>query len=156
MTKDKKLLVAAIKDGTVIDHINSGHALKIIRLLNLASYSKLVTVGLNLPSKESGLKDLIKVANLELTPEEMSRVAIFAPNATINIIKDYTVSKKFKAEIPEVIEYVIVCPNPKCITNHEDINTKFHIECDKGKTKFSCNYCEKKYEESDIKEYKHN
>lgn len=156
MTKDKKLLVAAIKNGTVVDHINAGHALKIIRLLNLADHNKLVTVGLNLPSKATKIKDLIKVEGRELTPEEINRIAIFAPHGTINIIKNYEVVKKFHAEIPDVVEYVIVCPNLKCITNHENMNSKFHVLENKGEITLKCHYCEKSFAENEIKDYKNN
>ncbi|MFH1946569.1 MAG: aspartate carbamoyltransferase regulatory subunit [Candidatus Magasanikbacteria bacterium] len=155
MTK-KQLLVAAIKDGTVIDHIKAGHALKIIRLLNLADHNKLVTVGLNLPSKATKIKDLIKVEGRELTPEEINRIAIFAPQGTINIIKNYEVVKKFHAQIPDVVEYVIVCPNPKCITNHENMDSKFHALEEEKKITLKCHYCEKKFNEEEIKEYKNN
>ncbi|MBU2542439.1 aspartate carbamoyltransferase regulatory subunit [Patescibacteria group bacterium] len=156
MTKDKKLLVAAIKDGTVIDHIKAGHALKIIRLLDLANHKSLVTVGLNLPSRATKIKDLIKVEGRELTQEETNRIAIFAPQGTINIIKNYEVVKKFHAQIPDVVEYVIVCPNPKCITNHENMDSRFHVVEEKNKIILKCHYCEKSFSEREIKEYKNN
>ena len=153
MVKDKKLLVSAIQNGTVIDHIEKGNALQIITLLNLPSEQKVVTVGLNLPSKEMEYKDLIKVEGRELTQEEVNEVAILAPNASINIINDYEVSKKFNVEIPKTIDYVVVCPNPKCITNNERMETKFHItQNDKG-VNLKCHYCEKKYNKNEIKSY---
>ena len=124
----KTLSVAAIKNGTVIDHITAGHALKIVRLLNLADHNKIVTLGLNLPSKENKYKDIIKVEGRELNPKELRRVAIFAPHATINIIENYEIVKKFKTEMPETVEYVIVCPNPNCITNNEIMDSKFHVK----------------------------
>lgn len=155
MKKDfRAYKVFAIKEGTVIDHITAGHALKIIRLLNLADENRIVTVGLNFPSKKFGLKDLIKVENRELTPEEINRVAIFAPDATINIIKNHMVTKKFKAEIPAVIEYVVTCPNPQCITNHEDICTKFHVAYKNNSIYLKCHYCEKVFTEKEISQYK--
>jgi aspartate carbamoyltransferase regulatory subunit len=156
MTEDKKLLVAAIKDGTVIDRIDAGHALKIIRLLNLAGYKEIVTVGLNLPSKAIGQKDLIKIEKLELSPEQINSIAILAPKATINIIKDYEVVKKFNTKIPEVVKYLITCPNPKCITNHDSTETKFEITNENGLIYMKCYYCEKEFKESEITEYKHN
>lgn len=154
MIKEKtKLLVSAIKNGTVIDHIEKGNALQIVKLLNLPSEKKVVTVGLNLPSKEMGYKDLIKVEEKELTQAEVNEVAILAPNASINIIKNYEVFKKFNVEIPKIIEYVIVCPNSKCITNNERMETKFHVtKNDKG-VHLKCNYCEKKYTKNQIKKY---
>jgi len=156
MTKENKLLVAAIKNGTVIDHITAGQALKIIRLLNLPEYEKRVTVGLNLPSRAMGKKDLIKVEGKELAQEDVNRVAIFSPQSTINIIKDYKIIKKFQAEIPEMIEYVIVCPNPKCITNNEKMSSRFHVIVKRGKTKLKCHYCEKAFDRDEIREYKNN
>lgn len=152
----KQLLVSAIKNGTVIDHITVGHALKIIRLLNLADHNKVVTVGLNLPSKTMKIKDLIKVESRELTPEEISRVAILAPRASINIIENYRVAKKFHVNIPETIEYVVICPNPKCITNNENMNSKFHVLHENSKIKLKCHYCEKVFIQDEIREYKHN
>lgn len=156
MSDPKKLLVAAIKDGTVIDHITAGAALKIIRLLNLASHKKLVTVGLNLPSHAMGLKDLIKVEEREIVPAEINKIAILAPHASINIIKNYEVVKKFVVELPEIVEYVVVCPNLKCITNNESMSTKFHVTKEKDSLKLKCHYCEKTFRQDEIKEYKNN
>jgi len=148
--------VFTIKQGTAIDHITAGSALKIIRILNLAEHDKIVTVGLNFPSKQLRLKDIIKVENRELTPEEIARVAIFAPQATINIIRDFTVFKKFKAEIPKIIDYVIICPNPKCITNNEQMPSKFHVLNEKNVLKLKCHYCERAFKQTEIKDYKNN
>ncbi|TAN33263.1 aspartate carbamoyltransferase regulatory subunit [Patescibacteria group bacterium] len=152
--KEKKLLVNAIKNGTVIDHITAGSALKIIRILNLASHEKVVTVGLNLPSKSMGRKDLIKVAERELSPDEVSSVAILAPQASINIVKNYEIVKKFKIKLPEKIESVVVCPNPKCITNHEPMASVFFILPNGKHIKLRCKYCEKVFGHDDIREYR--
>ena len=152
----KTLLVSAIKDGTVIDHITAGHALKIVRLLNLADHNKIVTLGLNLPSKENKYKDIIKVESLELTPKELNRISIFAPHATINIINDYEIVKKFETEMPDTVEYVIVCPNPNCITNNEIMDTRFHVKEEGENIKLKCSYCEKTFDEKEIIEYKNN
>lgn len=156
MTEEKKLLVAAIKDGTVIDHIAARQALKIINILNLAEHNNLVTVGLNLPSKDFGVKDLIKIAKRELTPEEVNQIAILAPKASINIIRDYEIVNKFDVHIPGLIEHIIVCPNPKCITNNEDVDTKFHVIKRNGSVKIKCHYCEKIFNQEEIREYKNN
>ncbi|KKR99090.1 MAG: Aspartate carbamoyltransferase regulatory chain [Candidatus Magasanikbacteria bacterium GW2011_GWC2_41_17] len=154
MTQDKKLLVSAIKNGTVIDHINAGQALKIIRFLNLAAQNKLVTVGLNLPSKLMKIKDLIKVEDWEISLEEANQVALIAPQSTINIIKNYTVTKKFALKLPEKIEHLLVCPNPKCITNHEPMDSFFYVKLRKQKVEVSCKYCEKQFALDEIKDYK--
>jgi len=146
--------VFAIDAGTVIDHINAGQALKIIRILNLAEQHRVVSIGLNFTSKRLQFKDIIKVENMELSTEEINRVAIFAPHATINIIRNFKVYKKRKVEIPKIIDYVVVCPNPKCITNNEETNSKFYVISKNGQLKLKCHYCEKIFEEKDIREYK--
>ena len=154
MSTAKQLLVSAIKNGTVIDHITAGNALKIIRVLNLAAHQKIVTVGLNLPSRAMKQKDIIKVEGRELTPEEANRVAILAPLASINIIRNYEIVKKFRASLPQTIEHLIVCPNPKCITNHEPMDTSFYVRPNGSEPKLKCAYCEKTFHQSEIKEYK--
>ncbi len=148
----KQLLVSAIKNGTVIDHITAGQALKIIRLLNLPSYDKVVTVGLNLPSREMKHKDLIKVEGRELSEAEVNQVAILSPSASINIIREYEIVKKLKVRLPEKIEHIIVCPNPKCITNNERMDTVFHVNGGDS-VKLKCHYCEKIFKQDEIKDY---
>lgn len=154
MEKEKKLLVNAIQNGTVIDHITAGNALKIIKILNLPAHQKIVTVGLNLPSRTMKYKDLIKVEGRELTPEEANRVAILAPSATMNIVNNYTIVKKFELKIPKFIEQLLICPNPKCITNHETMDTFFYIIPNGSTVKIKCKYCEKTFCQDDITEYK--
>ncbi|MBI5728254.1 MAG: aspartate carbamoyltransferase regulatory subunit [Candidatus Magasanikbacteria bacterium] len=151
--QQKTLSVSAIKNGTVVDHIPAGAALTIIRLLNLPQGNKQVTVGLNLPSRATIYKDLIKVEERELTEDEANRVALLAPRATINIIKNYTVVKKFHVKIPENIHRVVVCPNPTCITNQERMATTFRVETKLDRVSLRCLYCEKIFAREDIKEY---
>lgn len=149
--------VFAIKQGTVIDHIEAGQTLNIIRLLNLASDKRIVSVGLNFPSQTQKLKDIVKVEDRELTPEEINRVAILAPKATINIIRNYQVYKKIKVTIPAIINHVIVCPNVKCVTNNDNTDTKFKVISNQNKQlKLKCYYCEKVYSQAEIREYKTN
>lgn len=150
----KTLLVSAIKDGTVIDHITAGRSLKIIELLRLPSEQATVTVGMHLPSKRLKHKDLIKIENRELTQQEANEIAILSPECTINIIKNYTVTKKFPISIPDRIERVIVCPNPRCITNHESMNTVFLVQGTKKGIILACYYCEKMFDEKEIQEYR--
>lgn len=145
-------MVAAIKNGTVIDHITAGHALKIVRFLSLPLHKKVVTVGLNLPSRAMGHKDIIKVEGRELTPEEMSEVAIVAPGATVNIIRNYRIVKKFSVTLPPTIERFVVCPNKSCITNHEPMDTRFALERRKTIT-LCCTYCEHLFSLDEITSY---
>jgi len=148
------LSVAAIEQGTVIDHIAAGNAIKIIRILDLAADDRQVTVGLNLASRSHGLKDLIKVSGKSLTKKEAASIAILAPEATVNIIKDFTITEKFPIEIPERAINIVVCPNPSCITNHEPMSTDFHITVSKGMIHLRCHYCEKRYHQHEILQYK--
>ena len=150
---NKTLSVAAIKHGTVIDHITAGYALRIIRLLDLAANKSQVTVGLNLPSKQLRYKDIIKVEGHELTPEEVNQIAVFSPKATINIIHDFKVKKKFTVHIPEVIEYIIICPNTRCVTNHERMKTRFWVTSTSQMVQLRCAYCSKQFSEDDIVAY---
>lgn len=152
---EKKLSVSAIKNGTVIDHITAGQALNIVKILNLSDHNKVVTVGINLPSKNMRHKDLIKVAEKEITPEEVTGFAFLAPHATVNIIKNYKVEKKFKADIPELVHRIIVCPNPQCISNNEQMESAFYILQKNGSIKLQCKYCEKIFWREEIKKYNH-
>ncbi len=150
----KTVSVAAIKDGTVIDHIPAGQALKIIYLLQLAEQRFKVTLGLHLTSSSIGHKDIVKIEDRFLTEKEAHDVAVFAPNATINIIKNYKVSSKISAKLPETIKRILVCPNPRCITEQEPVETLFMIEEFKQKVHLRCYYCEKVFERDEIKDYR--
>lgn len=149
--KEKTLSVSAIKEGTVIDHIQAGQSLKIIRLLRLAEENR-VTVGLNLKSRTKGLKDIIKIENVFLTEHQAAQIAIFSPAATVNVIENYAVSKKFRVQLPEAIAAVLSCPNPRCITNIEKIPTLFTLEENNSHVILRCKYCEKLFSRDDMKE----
>ncbi|MEK7084262.1 MAG: aspartate carbamoyltransferase regulatory subunit [Patescibacteria group bacterium] len=151
---NKTLSVSAIENGTVIDHITAGNALKIIRLLRLPEKDRQVTVGLNLKSHAMGRKDLIKVEDHEVTEEEAGRIAILTPRATINIIKKFAVKKKFIVQIPERIDRVLVCPNHTCITNHEKMSTSFLIHPFKKEFHLACRYCERIFLKDEITDYR--
>jgi aspartate carbamoyltransferase regulatory subunit len=142
--------VSAIRNGTVIDHITAGQALKIVLLLKLARHQKLVTLGLNLPSKTMTYKDLIKVEERELTPEEANQVAILSPKSTINIIQEYEVIKKFQVKLPPMLSGVFSCPNPKCISNHEAVTSSFSITQRHHSILLQCKFCRKTFSQNDI------
>lgn len=151
-TKEKTLAVSAIRNGTVIDHIDAGRGMKIVKLLRLAGHQKKVSLGLNLDSGLLGLKDLIKVEDRVLTQQEANQVAILAPEATINIIKEYEVVEKFKVIVPEILEGVIPCPNALCISNHEDAGSSLHIS-QNGKRciRLQCRYCRITFTQEEMK-----
>ena len=146
----KTLAVSAIKNGTVIDHITAGQAYRIVKFFNLGSHHKQITLGLNLPSDSMEYKDIIKIEEWELMPDQANQVAILAPRATINIIEDFKVTKKFKVSLPASISSVITCPNPKCISNHETINSFFHVLPSKPLVRLQCKYCRKMYTQNEL------
>ncbi len=148
----KQLKVDAIKDGTVIDHIPGGKAIHVLKILN-GSKGDTVSIGMNLVSAKFGRKDIVKIENHELSADEVNRIALIAPTASITIIRDYEVAEKRKVEIPEILENIAHCPNPNCITNVESIATRFdrYRDTEEGETGFMCHYCEKIYEADGLK-----
>lgn len=148
---NKTLSVSAIHNGTVIDHINPGQALRIIQMLRLLENKHRVTVGLNLSSEHMKLKDLIKIENHNLTKEEANKITIFAPEATINIIKNFEVVEKIIAHLPPQVGGVFSCPNPVCITHTEPVETSFVIKEEGKYVKLICNYCEKIFDRNHMK-----
>ena len=141
----KTLSVSAIQQGTVIDHITAGCAFKIVSLLRLEMVGTSVTLGANLLSDSLVRKDIIKIEDHELTCDEANKVAIFAPDATISIIEEYRVQKKFKVSIPKILDNAFPCPNARCITNHEPMGTRFIITSSHQNMLLHCDYCEKTF-----------
>ena len=143
----KMTSVAAIEHGTVVDHIEAGQGLRVVEILGLSSLKNRMSIGLNLPSSRLGLKDIIKIQDYILSPRDLGRVAILTPRATLNIIENYSCSKKEPIQLPEVIEEVIGCPNERCITNHESCSTAFTIT-ERGRSiLLQCRYCETVFSE---------
>jgi aspartate carbamoyltransferase regulatory subunit len=140
--KDKKLEVSAIENGTVIDHIPAKALFKVISILNLDKIDKQITFGTNLESKKLGLKAIIKLADTFFIDKEINKIALVAPQAKLNIIRDYHVVEKKVVEVPEEIIGIAKCMNPKCITNNEKIVTRFDV-VSKSEVKLKCRYCEK-------------
>jgi aspartate carbamoyltransferase regulatory subunit len=141
---DKQYKVFRIDNGTVIDHIVPTMALKIIDILGIKDQG-LVSIGINFDSGKVGKKDIIKYENVYLDKKETDLIALFSPHATINIIKDNAVVEKRKIEMPKVIESIIKCPNPTCVTNnYRDCDTRFIVErFDENSTIVRCFFCEK-------------
>lgn len=140
--KDKKLEVSAIKDGTVIDHIPAEKLFKVVNILNLKDIEGTITFGTNFKSDRLGKKAIIKLSDVFFKDRDINRIALVAPQAKLNIIKDYKVVEKKIVEVPDEMEGIVKCVNPKCITNHETVLTKFSV-VDKKKIQLRCNYCEK-------------
>lgn len=145
------LSVSAIKSGTVIDHIVAGQALRIIYLLNLQKNNNQVTIGLSLPSKRLGIKDLIKIESRVLTEEEANEIVIFAPVATINVIENFKVVDKIKTHLPSVTHGVFTCSNRLCVTQTEPIESCHYIHDHGKKITLICHYCEKEFDRDQVK-----
>lgn len=140
--KDKQLIVSAIKNGTVIDHVPAKNLFKVITILNLDSIDTQITFGTNLESKKLGSKAIIKISDKYFLDEEINRIALVAPQAKLNIIRDYEVIEKRVVEVPDSIIGIVKCVNPMCITNQEDVKTKFSV-ISKDEVALKCYYCEK-------------
>ena len=138
----KEMLVTAIENGTVIDHIPAEKTYKVVTLLQLDKLTTPVTIGNYLESNKVGHKGIIKVEDRFFTDEEISRLSVVAPNIVLNIIKDYEVVEKKTVITPDDLRGIVKCNNPKCITNNEPMQTLFHVE-DKEHGIIKCHYCEK-------------
>ncbi|MDP4277210.1 MAG: aspartate carbamoyltransferase regulatory subunit [Bacteroidota bacterium] len=146
---EKELQVKALKNGTVIDHIPSDQLFKVVSLLQLDKVSNQVTIGNNLNSKLLGKKGIIKIANRYYADEEISRIALIAPFAKINIIKDFEVVEKNQLSLPDSFTGIVKCPNPKCITNNEPMKTRYEV-ISKSPIILRCPYCEQEIRQEEI------
>jgi aspartate carbamoyltransferase regulatory subunit len=140
--KKLKLKVSAIKEGTVIDHIPAKNLFKVISILGLDFIDNQITFGTNLESGKLGAKAIIKVSDKFFENDEINKIALIAPHAKLNIIRDYLVVEKKVVETPDSISGIVKCFNPKCITNNERITTWFKV-VSKDPISLKCKYCEK-------------
>ena len=138
----KELKVSAIENGTVIDHIPGKVVFQVVKILSLSEVTDQILFGTNLDSRKMGKKGIIKVSNKFFRPDEINKIALVAPNATLIIIKNFKIVEKKKVEVPDNIEKIVKCFNPNCITNHENVTTQFTV-IDKIELKLQCHYCEK-------------
>lgn len=138
----KEMLVAAIENGTVIDHIPAEKTYQVANLLHLQDLRTPVTIGYNYRSKKLVTKVIIKVSNKFFNDEEINRLSVVAPNIILSIIKDYEVVEKKKVETPDELRGIVKCNNPKCITNNEPMQTVFNV-VDKEHGILKCRYCDK-------------
>ena len=145
----KELKISAIEEGTVIDHIPTDATFKVVEILDLENHKGIVSIATNLQSKRIGKKGIVKVGGKNLTQEEVNKIAIVAPDATVNIIKNYEVKEKIKVKTPDVIDNVVKCSNPVFITNNEQVATKFYV-IKKDPLKIKCHYCERMMGKRDL------
>ncbi|MCI6131964.1 MAG: aspartate carbamoyltransferase regulatory subunit [Prevotella stercorea] len=142
MSNKTERQVAAIKNGTVIDHIPAEKTYQVVNLLQLETLDTPVTIGYNYPSNKIGRKGIIKVSDKFFTDEEISRLSVVAQNVVLNIIHDYEVVEKKTVKTPDELRGIVKCNNPKCITNNEPMHTVFHV-VNKEKGILKCHYCDK-------------
>ncbi|PSP78457.1 aspartate carbamoyltransferase regulatory subunit [Halobacteriales archaeon QS_1_68_20] len=137
---DRQLRVSKIENGTVVDHVTAGQALNVLAVLGIdGAGGETVSVGMNVPSERLGRKDVVKVEDRELSQDEVEVLSLIAPEATINIVRDFEVVDKQSVERPDRVIGVLECPTPDCITNaDEPVETRFSV-LDDG---VRCAYCE--------------
>ena len=150
---ETELRVSKIKNGTVIDHISGGHALDVVKILGITGKEKkVITIAINVPSRRFKTKDIIKIEGRELNPQEVHKIALLAPHATINIVRNYKVVEKQRVKLPKIIENILKCANPACISNsNEPVQAKFYVESGEPLL-LKCHYCGFIMEKKDILE----
>ena len=151
MSDTREVRVSKIKDGTVIDHISGGYALEVVKILGLTGHEKqVVTIAINVPSRQMTRKDIVKIEGRVLNHQEVNRIALIAPEATINIVRDFKVVEKVIVKLPKIIEDIVKCNNPVCISNaNEPITPKFRVE-NSEPLLLKCYYCGFVLEKGDL------
>ena len=146
-----KLRVSKIKDGTVIDHIRGGYALDVIKILGITGKEKrIITIAINVPSKSMHTKDIVKIEGRAINTQEVNRIALVAPHASINIIRDFKVVEKLEVKLPSTIEGTVKCVNPSCISkSDEPVVSKFYVISEEPLT-LKCHYCGVILEQADV------
>jgi len=151
--KKKKIKITPIENGTVIDHIKHGHAMKVLRIIGVmdTKMDSIVSIAINVNSS-SGKKDIVKVENMELESEELDKISLISPRATVNIIRDFEVFKKHQVKLPKKVKGIVKCINNTCITNqNEPIEPEFDVIGEDPVT-LKCIYCEREMMEEEISE----
>lgn len=148
---EKELKVAALRNGTVIDHIPADKLYKVVYILHLDICEQQITIGNNLDSAKVGKKGIIKISERAFAEDETNKIALIAPNAKINIVRDFQVVEKRPLVLPEEIREIVQCGNPNCITNNQPVSTKFHVLNRDGETLLKCHYCEREVKLEEVK-----
>jgi aspartate carbamoyltransferase regulatory subunit len=144
----RELRVTPIKNGTVIDHIPAGMALKVLKILGIGdNVTSTVTVAMHVPSRAMGWKDIVKVEDRELAAREIDKIALVAPMATVNVIRNYNVAEKHRVSLPDRAVGILQCANPNCISNAmEPVESEFVVRS-KNPLRVFCKYCDRELEE---------
>lgn len=145
---DKVFKVSPIKNGTVIDHINEGMALKVLKILNITGKGgSIVSVAMNVPSDKCKKKDIVKVEDRELDERELDKIALIAPSATVSFIRNTEVINKHRVNLPDTVEGILACSNPNCISNKSEPVEAKAVVTNRNPVKLKCYYCEKEQED---------
>lgn len=148
---EKELKVAALRNGTVIDHIPADKLYQVVSILHLDTCEHQITIGNNLDSAKVGKKGIIKISDRAFEEDETNKIALIAPNAKINIIRDYLVVEKRPLTLPAEIKEIVQCANPNCITNNQPVTTRFHVQLHDGEITLKCHYCEREVQRDKVK-----
>lgn len=140
MAPKKELAVAALRNGIVIDHIPSRALFKCVKILGLENLDTQLTIGCNLHSSKLESKGIIKVADVNFPEKTLNRIALIAPTAVVNTIRDFEVTEKRPVTLPDTIVGIVKCDNPKCITNNEPMYTRFSV-VSRDPVAIKCHYC---------------
>lgn len=151
LTLEEELHVKKIREGTVIDHITAGNALSVLKILGLTgSGDNVVSIVMNVPSQTIGTKDIVKIEGRELSPDEVDRISLISPKATINIIRSYKVAEKQNTKIPNVIRGIVKCANLSCISNSNEPVTQIFIVENEEPLRIRCHYCNRVMSKKDV------
>ncbi|MEK6987604.1 MAG: aspartate carbamoyltransferase regulatory subunit [Candidatus Thermoplasmatota archaeon] len=144
----RELRVTPIKNGTVIDHIPAGMALKVLKILGIGdAVSSTVTVAMHVPSQAMGWKDIVKVEDRELAAREIDKIALVAPTASVNVIRNYNVAEKHRVALPDRAVGILKCGNPNCISNaKEPVESEFVVRS-KNPLRVFCKFCDRELED---------
>lgn len=148
--KKTELMVAALENGTVIDHIPSEKLFEVINILHLQELKASIIIGFNLESKKMGRKSIIKIADKYFTDAELDQLSVVAPNVSLCTIKNFECIEKKQVNLPDELTGIVKCGNPKCITNNEPMKTRFKV-IDKERGIIQCHYCEKEQNIENVK-----
>ena len=146
----ENMMVAALENGSVIDHIPTNKLFTIVQLLDLEKFKEEVVIANNLKSQVMGKKGLIKISGKFFSEAEISKLAVVCPNIRLTVIKDYEVKEKREVTLPEKLTNIVKCANPVCITNNEPMKTVFYVT-DKQRGVVKCRYCGKEQQIENIK-----
>ncbi|UCH89778.1 MAG: aspartate carbamoyltransferase regulatory subunit [Thermoplasmata archaeon] len=144
----KEFKVTPIQNGTVIDHITEGMALKVLKILHITGTGKsIVSVAMNVPSEKCEMKDIVKVEDRELEPRELDKIALIAPNATVSFIRDMEIVKKHRVNLPDMVDGILRCSNPNCISNKSEPVEYKAVVTNRDPLTLKCYYCDREQED---------